>query len=175
MNIFAVSRSPLLCCRALDDKRLRKLLLETAQILCTVLNLSSGRQVTPYKNSHAGNTLTLWAKNDLRNFDWLILLGVAMGKEYEHRFQKRHASSEVIDEIELEFLVRRCENNGLDSSYPVNWVNAASNSKLNISFRHIADVHLAYRLYLNARWAQDKLYPTWTRRSPPKWAVLPKQ
>lgn len=182
MNIFAVSRSPLLCARALDDSRLRKMILETAQILCTVVNLGAGQQITPYKNTHAGNAITLWAR-DPRNFTWLIELGNAYSDEYFYRFGKYHASSKVIEDIEIEWLVTLVENKvskeigpvedrGTGMLSPHRWHNAAARSDLGISFKHIADTHLAYRLYLNARWATDKREPKFTRRGPPKWAEI---
>lgn len=173
MNIFAVDKSPLLCARALDDKRLIKMILETAQILCTVVNEVEGEQVTQYKSSHINHPITQWA-TDSRNFNWLCLLGHEYGVEYEYRFNKKHASMEVIDQIEMAMLVTLVEHKLPQPLYPHSWYNGASHSGLGISFERIADVHLAYRLYLNARWPGDSRRPKWTRRSPPKWAVLPK-
>lgn len=171
MNIFAVSDSPLLCARALDDKRLRKMILEAAQVLCTVINLTAGQQITPYRNSHPHNPVTIWAK-DPRNFHWLLDLGLACGVEYEHRFGKRHASQKVIEDIELEWLVTHIENGHDLPLKPLRWHNGAAHRQRGISFKHIADTHLAYRLYLRKRWATDIRYPVWTKRSPPKWAEV---
>lgn len=174
MNIFAVDRSPLLCARALDDKRLRKMILETAQILCTVLNLTAESQVTPYKNTHINNPVILWAKTrGSRNWTWLLLLAEAYSEEYLHRFKKRHASMEIVEWLrEVYDTLKDYRGEDLDPLYPTGWYNAASHGSLGISFRHLADTHLAYRLYLNARWKTDKRSPVWTLRSPPKWAEI---
>lgn len=161
MNIFAVSKHPRKCARALDDVRLRKMILETAQMLCTAINLKAGEQVTRYKNSHPHNPLTKWAMSPV-NWDWLYHLGAAMGDEYEHRFGKRHASQDVIDELG--------DSRLWSGKFPESFINAAANDKHGISFKHIPDVHKAYRQYLVARWTlTDTRVPTWTKRSPPKW------
>lgn len=145
------------------------MLLETAQILCTVVNIGAGQQITKYKNSHTNHPITLWAM-DPRNFTWLIELGLAYRDECVYRFGKRYEAMQVIEDIELEWLVTLVENGQRRVLYPHRWCNAAARSDLGISFKHIADTHLAYRLYLNARWPGDKRYPKWTKRGPPKWA-----
>lgn len=168
MNVFAVDKSPLLCARALDDKRLIKMILETAQILCTVMNKAAGFQLTPYRSTHANHPITLWA-DDARNFNWLLLLGLAYGEEYEYRFDKRHASQDIIEAIDLEWAVMHVETGQSKPLYPHSWCNAARRGDLGIDFAHVADTHRAYRLYLSARWPRDKRAPAWRRRNPPDW------
>ena len=75
MNIFVVSRHPAICAQALDDKRLNKMILETTQILCAVINLEADAQVTPYKTSHATHPITIWALRDKDHQRWLYVLG----------------------------------------------------------------------------------------------------
>lgn len=172
MNIFVVSPSQRVCARALDDARLRKMILETAQMLCTAVNLEDGKQTTPYRNTHIHNPLVKWAGID-RNWQWLLHLGIAYGDEYRKRFGKRHASSEVID-----LLYRNPELRGYGQC--TYWHNAARNAKHGIDFTHIQDVHKAYRLYLSARWEKERttprpsgriIPPTWANRRPPPWST----
>lgn len=59
MNIFALDDDPALAARALHDRHIVKMALETAQILCTVahgLGLPA-----PYKPPHKNHPCTVWA------------------------------------------------------------------------------------------------------------------
>lgn len=62
MNIFATSPDPTACAQALDDKRVVKMVLESAQVICTVLN--SRGIPTPYRSTHEHNPITLWSHDD---------------------------------------------------------------------------------------------------------------
>lgn len=157
----------------LDDARLRKMILETAQMLCTVINLDAGEQVTPYKNSHEHGRLVKWATGAC-NWDWLWELGREMSKEYDHRFDKLHASAEVILSLEGYYKTR----GEYDWVYPLSWCNAAGSQKHGLDFTHLRNVHQAYKLYLSARWCKEfseprpsgrVIPPTWTKRRFPTW------
>lgn len=162
MNIFVTHRSPRKCARSLDDKRLGKMVLETAQMLCTVLNLEAEGQVTPYRNSHATSVLVTWAKKP-RNWSWLWELGMELGDEYIHRFGKKHASHLVIEGLTFNW-PDRC----IRGAEPKSWINFAAHRKLGIDFKHLL-VRKAYRSYLNARFKTDKLPVKWTKRKRPSW------
>lgn len=172
MNIFAVSKSPRVCSRVLDDLRLSKMILETCQILCTVLNLEAGKQVTPYRNSHATNRLIKWAAESDANWCWLWELGEGYGNEFIYRRGHKHASHLVIQGLSFRAPIKlEC------GDQPKQWINAASNKSLDLDFTHLP-VHRAYREYLATRWdLQSKtprkdgriVPPYWTRRESPFW------
>lgn len=164
MNIFAVSRHPRKCARALDDKRLNKMILETAQILCTVMNQQDGRQSTPYKSSHVNHPITKWAK-DIHHQRWLYALGLAYGEEIMYRFNRKHACLTVIEDLaKRNVYLTMCDHRlSIDQFY-----NGARHQTLGLDFTHLR-VDRAYRAYLNARWPGDKRKPVWTRRSEPSW------
>lgn len=171
MNIFVVSYNPKTCAQALDDLRLRKMVLETAQMLCTVLNLEAGSQVTNYRVTHAHNPLTKWAKNET-NWAWLWELGDELGNEYIHRFDSRHASHLIIQGLTFRW-PDRCET----ELRPKWFHNAAANKSLDLDFTHLP-VREAYREYLTARWNLQAttprkngsiVPPIWTRRRRPNW------
>lgn len=175
MNIQQVSRNPRKCARALDDIRLRKMVLEAAQVLCTVVNLRAGEQVTPYKNSHVHNPITQWAMKKT-HWSWLWLWGDELGKEYIHRFGKPHASHQVILDLRKthKFMMK-------NDPRPKYWHNSARHKQLGIDFHHIKDTRKAYKAYLNARWHLQSITPrkngkivppVWTNRKAPKWCTL---
>lgn len=166
MNVFAVDRRPKACARALDDKRLNKMILETTQILCTVINLECGEQVTPYKNSHVHHPLVRWAEP--RYWPWLYQLGVAYGKEidYRHSRDRPHACLEVLHSLYEQVDVLRGNHRWVKEG---DFLNCARNTKLGLDYTGMADTTQAYRYYLRQRWKLDKREPVWTRRGPPEW------
>jgi Pyrimidine dimer DNA glycosylase len=166
MNIFAVSRHPRKCARALDDKRLNKMILETAQILCTVINEREGSQVTQYRSSHVNHPITKWAMSSDDHVRWLYDLGIAYGKEIMYRFGRKHACHLVLEG--LTFRWPWIEDAPEFMCGDVEFHNGARHKGLGLDFTHLP-VHEAYREYLKARWPNDKRKPVWTKRSPPSW------
>lgn len=165
MNIFVVSRDWDTCARALDDKRLNKMILETAQILCTVINLEEGAKVTPYSNTHEHNELTKWAAREIYHQRWLWQLGMAYGREITHRFGRKHSCQLVLEGLTFNWPKLAMVPRVLDED---EFYNAARHKKLGLDFTHLP-VRKAYRLYLSARWPNDKRKPVWTNREQPTW------
>lgn len=94
MNIFVVDENPLVAAKALCDKHIVKMPLETAQILSTVSYLRG--IVAPYKPTHQRHPCVLWANQTLSNWNWLVEHGIALCQEYSQRYKKVHKSLEVI-------------------------------------------------------------------------------
>lgn len=164
MNIFASDQSPVTSAEVLDDVRLRKMVLETAQMLCTALRIRHGYDDVPYKNAHPNHPLSKWLLQSNGNIFWLFHHGVALHQEYKHRFGKDHASGLVI--LSLSHIIGDLQDEELQP-----FVNCARNKSLGIDYTDIADVHEAYRLYLSDRWLTDKRDPKWTKRDMPTWAA----
>lgn len=93
MNIFAVSDCPVTCAKALDNKRLVKMTLETAQLLCGAVVVCGGQ--APYKLTHKNHPAAVWARKSQGNYLWLIAHFKALGAEYTKRFGKTHKSITV--------------------------------------------------------------------------------
>ena len=154
MNIFVSSRSPVLCARNLDDKRLVKMVLETAQILSTVC-ADKGHD-TGYRPTHRNHPCTRWAATSRENFEWLCRHGMALALEYDYRFYKVHASLSVILTAHhvMDYFVFL-----LEARTP--FVNCTT-------YPNFPTIK-AYRMYLKDKWRNDTS-PRWTRRGRPKWA-----
>ena len=105
MNIFLLSRNARRAAQLHTDKHVVKMLLETTQILCTVLNLHV--QWAPYRPTHAKHPCVLWACCR-PHFQWLIELGRGLAEEYRIRYPgKTHKCVAVLEEIasrDLSFL-----------------------------------------------------------------------
>ena len=165
MNIFVVSRDWETCAQALDDKRLNKMILETTQIICTVLNLRAGEKVTPYRSCHERHPITLWAATDPYHLRWLFQLGIHYGNEIIHRKGRKHSCHLVLEGLtfnwpELAMIPKRLEER--------QFYNGAKNKSLGLDFTHLP-IRLAYRTYLATRWPNDKRKPIWTKRGQPSW------
>lgn len=164
MNIFCVSRHPRKCARALDDLRLNKMMLETAQILCTVINMEGKSQRTPYRSTHINNPIIKWAYSDPHHWSWLWHLGNAYGDEIIHRNGRRHASHLVIQGLTLNWPWLEGE-----PRRDIEFYNGARHRGLDIDYTYIDNTHKAYKAYLNARWDTAKRDPTWKKRGEPSW------
>ena len=90
MNIFVLSENPIKAARMQHDKHIVKMVLETAQMLCSAF------ENAPYKKTYINNPCTVWARTSRNNFDWLVLHGLALATEYTYRYNKTHASEKVI-------------------------------------------------------------------------------
>jgi hypothetical protein len=157
MNLFVTDPSPTLSAQALCDIRLRKMVLETAQMLCTE-GRRRGWQGMPYKPTHVNHPVVLSLQND-GTFGWTKEYFLAISNEYAYRFEKDHKSF-----IKCWYKIPK-----IDQSLPPTFHNSARNLSLSIDFTHLP-IFDAYRAYLIARWIKDQRHPTWTRRGAPTWS-----
>lgn len=98
MNIFVLDTDPIKASVYHNDKHVVKMILEYAQLLCGVHHMTE--QVTeevPYKLSHKNHPCSIWARECLENYIWLCDLGMAVAREYTHRYNKTHKSQAVIE------------------------------------------------------------------------------
>lgn len=159
MNIFATSADPLHCAEALDDKRLNKMILEAAQMLCTVVG---GK----YKPTHENHPCTVWVRSSSSNALWLYAHAVYMCEEYSRRFAKVHACLEVIEETFKRLYSlpdTRPDKSDKGRYFPTEWANVTG-------IEGASDTFMAYRMLLNDKWDADKKCPVWTNRKPPTWS-----
>lgn len=98
MNIFMLDDDMQICAEYHCDKHVGKMLLESVQILCTVLHQQSYENL-PYKPTHANHPCTKWAGYSTGNFKQLTLLATKLANEFEYRFGKRHKSAEALKQV----------------------------------------------------------------------------
>jgi hypothetical protein len=103
MNIFYLDRDPELAAKAHCDKHVVKMILESAQILCTVINERAGYQLTPYKSTHRNHPCTLWAGQRYENAKYLVDLARALDEEFRYRFNHEvsHKSWQMLEDIDI--------------------------------------------------------------------------
>jgi hypothetical protein len=87
MNIFVLDNNPEVCATYHCDKHVVKMILESVQMMSTVLRdqgVDAG-----YRATHRNHPCTLWLKESLGNWNWLKALVVALNKEYRYRYGKK--------------------------------------------------------------------------------------
>ena len=109
MNIFVLDPDPRVCVKHYCDKHVVKMLLETAQLLCSAhhavyntlenkgYDVSGARNMVPYKATHVNHPCAQWARATVGNYAWLLALGFALSIEYAERFGKHHKSTDVVE------------------------------------------------------------------------------
>lgn len=86
MNIFVLDENPKIAASYHNDKHVIKMILESAQMLCTAINFMKGDQVTLYKSTHLSHPCTTWTRRSLGNWLWLYQLMLELNEEYKLRF-----------------------------------------------------------------------------------------
>lgn len=91
MNIFILSLDPTRAAQYHADQHVNKMILESAQMLSTILN-------GPYKPTHANHPCTRWVQRSSHNAAWLIDLCVKLNIEAQRRYghTRDHKSMAVV-------------------------------------------------------------------------------
>jgi hypothetical protein len=89
MNIFYLHSNPKVAASYFYDKHKVKMILESAQMLCTA-HIALGNEDVPYKKSHLNHPSSVWVRTNNENYQWLYDHMLALGKEYTKRYNKTH-------------------------------------------------------------------------------------
>jgi len=93
MNIFYLDKDPAKAAKLQYNKHVVKMILESAQMLCTAHHCIMGDDAdVPYKIAHKNHPSTKWVRQSGQNYAWLYYHMIALGKEYENRYNKKHLS-----------------------------------------------------------------------------------
>jgi hypothetical protein len=98
MNIFYLDENPILAAQYHVDSHVVKMILESAQMLCTAVNVKAGEQVTPYKTTHINHPCSVWVRESYGNWSYVYQLMLALQKEWRYRYkhEKTHKSVELL-------------------------------------------------------------------------------
>jgi hypothetical protein len=152
MNIFILDEDIERCAQYHCDQHVVKMILESAQMLCTALNKKG--HTTPYRSTHVKHPCVLWVEESFDNFCWLSELAVELNREYRFRFARNtdHKSMAVISAIS-QFRYERAGLTEFAQAMPD-------------EFKVPGDAVAAYRqFYL----AEKMGFAKWTRRELPYW------
>jgi len=106
VNIFWLHNNPYVNARYHCDKHIKKMVLETAQMLSTAVHIVGAPTSKVYKKAYMNHPCTVWARESFANFIELWQLGMALGEEWSYRYGRKdketHNSYEVIKGMDLE-------------------------------------------------------------------------
>lgn len=156
MNIFATDRSAKASALALDDRRLVKMVLETAQIMSAALHRHGVTFDGQYRPTHVKHPCVLWAGDSRRNFGWLGEHGFWLHTDYTRRFGREHKSASVITSAVM-------------AADDADWPAIALAPFANCTTYKDREVHEAYQQYMRDKWAADGDKARWTGRNAPAW------
>jgi len=114
MNIFYIDKDPRVAAKAMTNKHVVKMILESAQLLCTAHRMLDGYEATVksksgsnlkkwkhfnetydnllYKSTHANHPSAIWVRESVENYNWLYEHFIALGNEYKSRYDNTHKS-----------------------------------------------------------------------------------
>ena len=110
MNIFYIDKDPVQAAEWMVDKHVVKMILESAQLLCTAhrfldgteyVDATSGRRIKRwmlsdaresvlYSATHINHPSAIWCRQSVENYNWLADHLFALLNEYTHRYNKQH-------------------------------------------------------------------------------------
>jgi hypothetical protein len=180
MQIYYTDSDSARCAANLPDALTNKILIEVAQILCTVCH-KHGIDA-PYKPTHENHPFVKWASESDSNWKWLKKYGLKIGEQFEIAYNKPkgfgHKTIDVIWYLDTPYLSEK------DFSEPPI---ALSPSTPNIAGIILSGyclnvpIEILYKNYLKLKvnnWKREgkckRLY-TWTNRPTPDFITFEKE
>lgn len=161
MNIFTTSECPIESAQTLPDNLCIKMILESAQMLCTAHFILDGVQ-KQYKPSHVNHPCSIFVRKSDENYNWLYQHFVALCEEYSYRTGKVHASSSLMESLKTP--PKNIDKKPLSIDFMC----------MDDKYKKTLCVHKNYRVYLAHKirdWAErnDKrpIVAKWTGRNKP--------
>jgi hypothetical protein len=125
MNIFYLSNNPKKAAEYHLDKHVVKMILESAQLLCTSHRILDGTQLVCQETTKSGNVRNIkryilsnnkfnkllynathinhpcakWVRDSINNYDWLYQLFIHLCDEYTFRYGKKHKTDILLREL----------------------------------------------------------------------------
>lgn len=120
MNIFFVDRDPVIAAKMLCDSHVVKMILESAQMLCTAHRVLDGveseartksgrrqkvwnfpdpksaKQKLLYKAAYVNHPCTVWVRYSEETYSWLFQHFCQLLEEYKLRYNREHACTKLL-------------------------------------------------------------------------------
>lgn len=172
MNIFVLENTHDQNVKSYVDKHVIKMILETAQLLCTTHHQLGSAQEWMYRQTHVNHPCAIWVRKSLDNYKWLVELGLELCKEYTYRFGKVHKTTSIL--LQLKHTLPNIESKGLTSfalCMPDEYKVLINQGVINFVHGNSENQNLestveSYRNYYIGE--KTELFK-WTKRDQPKW------
>lgn len=181
MNIFILSQDPVTAAQMQCNKHIPKMIVESAQMLCTshrrldgspdrrpsksgktmvqYWQLPDEREDIFYKAVHMFHPCTVWTMENVMNYYWHYDHFVALCDEYTHRYGKVHASDKLLRDRLKRYPVNIDMKNHM-SPFPLAM-------KSNPECIALKDPVKAYQAFYQTK--QHRFKMEWTGRPVPDW------
>lgn len=95
MNIFYINTDPIKAAQELCDDHVRKMQIESAQMLSTAHWETGG--TAPYKRTHVNHPSTKWIRESIQHYEWVVEHGLEVCNEFIKRYGKHHKTQDVLE------------------------------------------------------------------------------
>mgnify|MGYP003148635879 FL=1 len=92
MNIFYLDKCPIRSANYQYNKHIVKMVLESAQMLCTAHHQHNNGDNVPYKPAYVNHPSTIWCRQNSSQYKWLYKHFIALGVQYNKRYGKIHTA-----------------------------------------------------------------------------------
>jgi len=103
MNIFYLDPSPRRSVDFMSDKHIVKMVLESAQLLCTAHQILDSKThidgVELYKVAHKNHPSSIWVRSNKHHYNWLYEHFVELSNEYTQRYKKTHTTYSKLSHV----------------------------------------------------------------------------
>lgn len=103
MNIFYLSYDPHTSARMMCDEHVRKMIVESAQLLSTAHHVLDGADVRSglYKPTHVNHPCAVWVRSSRLSYRWLYDHFVSLLYVYENGTGRKHKTSELLKPLKF--------------------------------------------------------------------------
>lgn len=165
MNIFVLDPSPKIAASMHCDQHLHKMILESAQMLSTIVFLNQPKlhhTGNYYKPTHPKHPCTIWLMSAPDNITWMLELCAELDNIRRSIGADRHSSMSVIDQFFSDFTY--WENTARPESFIFcGPVHLQYNSTLTVPQKYQRFYHLK-----KAEWESQGRKMTWNGRAVPE-------
>jgi len=99
MNIFYINIDPIKAAQELCDDHVRKMQIESAQMLSTAHWETGG--TAPYKRAHVNHPSTKWVRESIQHYEWVVDHGLEVCNEFTKRYGKHHKTQDVLEWLKI--------------------------------------------------------------------------
>jgi len=92
VNIFFLDSHPYTAATMMCDKHVRKMIIESAQMLSTAHHVLDGDDAIPnlYKPTHRNHPCSVWVRENNHNYRWLYQHFIGLSNEFTYRWGAVH-------------------------------------------------------------------------------------
>ncbi len=101
MNIFFLHRNPRVAAKAMTNKHVVKMIVESAQLLSTAHHVLDDEEATAgiYKSTHKNHPSAKWVRDSLSHYQWVYNHFLSLCQEYTNRYKKIHKTERTLSHL----------------------------------------------------------------------------